>query len=103
MPRALPIDFLMNGVLPFRYQQYNLADTGFSILGERASPAVPELARLVNDPTAPTLAMRAEWCLKHIGKPAQEALKASAVLTALDPFVPEAATNALERIEAKVK
>ena len=45
MPRALQIDFLMNGVIPFRYQQYNLALTGFSILGERASPAVPELAR----------------------------------------------------------
>src|SRR5882672_1047262 len=57
MPRALQNDFLMNRD-PFRYQQYNLALTGFSILGERASPAVPELARLVNDPTAPELVMR---------------------------------------------
>jgi len=100
MPRALQNDSLMHKLHPYHAERPDwLALAGFEILGPRASPAVPELARLVNDRNA----SRAMSCLIAIREPAREALKTSAAFTSPDPSVRKAATNALERIEGKAR
>ena len=68
MPPPLRIRFLMKRLDPFGAERpYTLAIFAFGILGEQASPAVPELERLMNDPKPSAIAMRAVVCLGTAG------------------------------------
>jgi hypothetical protein len=47
-----------------------VADQGFCILGPEAKAAIPDLTRLMNDPTRPRMADRAAYALAHLGEEA---------------------------------
>jgi hypothetical protein len=53
------------------------ADTAFQVLGARATPAIPELTRLMNSRTAPITALRSALALARLGTNGLPALLAA--------------------------
>ena len=75
MPAALQNNFLMAKVNPYRTDRPDeLALAGFFVIGEQASPPIPELARLMKDVKAPAFFLQARHCVEFIGEPAHTAL-----------------------------
>ena len=57
-----------------------MAVRGFEKLGPQASPAIPELVRLMNDTNKPAISRQAWACLNLIGEPAVQKLRKANVL-----------------------
>jgi len=71
----------------------------FQLLGSDAAPAVPELTRMLKDPTKSALAGRVMYCLGGIGEPARPALPAiQKYLHVTDPALSRDAILTIRRI-----
>ncbi len=104
LPGSVTDSFILRWLLTDRAgRQANSAVAGFEILGAQASPAVPDLARVLQHPRVPWTTARAMICLAAIGADGLPPLLATVTNQAKPGWVRADATRYIAYIASHMK